>query len=122
MLRLTAQHADMWNPSAYLSTPGTLIGHRDTFRAAREKAGRDSSAVGLTGLVAVSFPDLGEAPTSAAIPAYLSGSTEAIAAAMHDFERIGAAHLMFHCAPYTRTALERLAEAARLYRSRRALA
>ena len=122
MLRLTAQHADMWNPTAYLSVPETLTGHRAKFRAACEKAARDPSTVGLTGLVAVGFPDLGDAPTSAAIPAYLSGSTEAIAAAMYEFEQMGVSHLMFDCAPYTRAALERLAEAARLYRSRRARA
>jgi probable F420-dependent oxidoreductase len=122
MLRLTAQHADMWNPTAYLSAPDTLTGHLAKFRAACEEAGRDPSTVGLTGLVAVSFPDLGEAPTSAAIPAYLSGSTEAIAAAMHEFEQMGVSHLMFDCTPYTRTGLERLAEAAGLYRKQRARA
>jgi probable F420-dependent oxidoreductase len=122
MLRLTARHADMWNPSAYLSAPDTLTGHLSAFRTACEEAGRDPSTVGLTGLVAVSFPDLGEAPTSASIPAYLSGSTEEIAAAMHEFEEMGVSHLMFDCAPYTRAALERLAEAAGLYRRRPARA
>jgi probable F420-dependent oxidoreductase len=119
MLRLTVQHADMWNPSAYLSAPGTLAGHRAKFRAACEHAGRDASTIGLTAMVAVSFPDLGEAPTSAAIPAYLSGSTDGIAAAMHEFERMGVSHLMLDCVPYTRAALDRLAEAARLYREQR---
>lgn len=122
MLRLTAQHADLWNPSGYLSAPGTLAGHRDTFRTACEDAGRDPAAVGLTAMVAVSFPDLGEAPTSVNIPAYLSGSAEAIAAAMCEFERMGVSHLMFHCAPYTRTALDRLAQAVTLYRKQRARA
>jgi alkanesulfonate monooxygenase SsuD/methylene tetrahydromethanopterin reductase-like flavin-dependent oxidoreductase (luciferase family) len=112
----------MWNPSAYLSAPDTLTGHLSAFRTACEEAGRDPSTVGLTGLVAVSFPDLGEAPTSASIPAYLSGSTEEIAAAMQEFEEMGVSHLMFDCAPYTRAALERLAEAAGLYRRRPARA
>jgi len=122
MLRLTAQHADLWNPSGYLSAPDTLAGHRETFRTACEDAGRDPTTVGLTAMVAVSFPDLGEAPTSANIPAYLSGSTDAIAAAMHEFERMGVSHLMFHCAPYSRTALDRLAQAAAFYRKQRARA
>jgi hypothetical protein len=73
-----------------------------------------------TALVAVSFPDLGEAPTSWAIPAYLSGSTHEIASAMRRFEELGVSHIMFHCAPYNVAALERLAQAARMFRGRRA--
>ena len=121
MLRLTAQHADMWNPSAYLSAPGSFGGHRANLRAACEEAGRDPSSVGLTAMVALNFPDLGEAPITPGIPAYLSGSTEEVALAIREFERRGVEHLMFHCAPYTATALERLAEAARLYRGQRAV-
>src|SRR4029077_5995834 len=101
VLRLTAPHADMWNPSGYLSSPETFAEQRAKLSAACEAAGRDPSTVGLTAMVALTYPDLGAAPTSSAIPAYLSGSTEEIAAAMHDFERLGASHLMFHCAPYT---------------------
>ena len=120
MLRLTARHADLWNPVEYLSAPEAFGGHRAKLGAACEDAGRDPSTIGLTALVAVSFPDLGEAPTSKAIPAYLSGSTGDIASAMRSFEALGACHLVFHCAPYNSTALERLAEAARTFRSRRA--
>lgn len=120
MLRLTARYADMWNPVVYFSAPDAWAGHRDQFRAACEEAGRDPSTVGLTALVALGFPDLGETPTSDNLPAYLVGSTEAIAGAMHEFEEMGVSHLMFQCAPHTKTALDRLAEAAGLYRKQRA--
>ena len=120
MLRFVAQHADLWNPSGYLSASGDFAGHRAKFRDACEAAGRDLSTVGLTAMVALSYPDLGAAPTSSSIPAYLSGSSDDIAAALHDFERLGVSQLMFHCAPYTKDALGRLAEAARVYRRQRA--
>ena len=50
------------------------------------------------------------------IPAYLSGSTEEIAAAMHGYAHMGVSHLMFHCSPYTATGLERLADAVQMFR------
>jgi probable F420-dependent oxidoreductase len=120
MLRLTARDADLWNPTDYLSAPQTFVEHAAKFKAACEEAGRDPSTIGLTAMVAVAFPDLGDAPTSSAIPAYLSGSTEEIAAAMSHFERMGVCHLMFHCAPYNAAALERLAGATQAYRLGRA--
>ena len=65
------------------------------------------------------FPDLGGAPASSIIPAYLSGSAQEIAAAMYDLDRMGAPHLMVFCAPYNLAALERLADAVRAYREER---
>ena len=120
MLRLTAQHADLWNPVEYLSAPEKFPEHHAKLRAACEDAARDPSTLGLTALVAVSFPDLGEAPTPWAIPAYLSGSTDEISSAIRRFEELGVSHIMFHCAPYNMSALERLADAARMFRGRRA--
>jgi alkanesulfonate monooxygenase SsuD/methylene tetrahydromethanopterin reductase-like flavin-dependent oxidoreductase (luciferase family) len=119
MLRLTAQFADMWNPSDYVSDPKALDGHRAKLDAACEEAGRAPSAIGLTAHVPLAFPDLGEAPASSNVPAYMSGSTEELAAAMQDLDRAGAAHLMCYCAPYNMTALQRLADAARVYRAAR---
>lgn len=118
MLRVTAQHADLWNALGYLTTPETFAEHREKFRAACAEAGRDPSTVGLTAMVAVGFPDLGDTPTSTAIPGYLTGSADELAAAMREYERLGVSHLMFHCAPYGTAALERLAEAVRAYRRR----
>jgi len=90
---------------------------RDRLSAACTEVGRDPTTLGLTAVVALAYPDLGEPPPSPLIPTYLSGSTEEIAAAMHGYEQMGVSHLMFHCAPYTATVLERLAEAVQVYRS-----
>jgi probable F420-dependent oxidoreductase len=116
MLRLTAQYADMWNPVAYLSVPSSFVEPHAKLSAACTEVGRDPTTLGLTAVVGLAYPDLGEPPASPLIPAYLSGSTEEIAAAMHGYEQMGVSHLMFHCAPYTATVLERLAEAMRAYR------
>jgi probable F420-dependent oxidoreductase len=116
MLRLTAQFADLWNPSDYVSDPKALAGHRAKLEAACKAAGRPPSAIGLTAHVPAAFPDLGEIPVPPAIPSYMSGSTEEIAAAMHECDRMGATHLMVYCAPYTVAALERLAHAAGVFR------
>lgn len=116
MLRLTAQYADLWSPTAYLSAPSSFVEPHAKLCAACTEVGRDPTTLGLTALVALAYPDLGEPSPSPLIPEYLSGSTEEIAAAMHGYEQMGVSHLMFHCAPYTATALKRLAEAVQLYR------
>jgi alkanesulfonate monooxygenase SsuD/methylene tetrahydromethanopterin reductase-like flavin-dependent oxidoreductase (luciferase family) len=116
MLSLAARYADMWNPVAYLNAPGPFAEPHAKLRAACLEVGRDPTTLGLTALVALAYPDLGEPSPSPMIPAYLSGATEDIAAAMHSYEQMGVSHLMFHCAPYTAVALERLAEAVQVYR------
>ncbi len=47
---------------------------------------------------------------------YHTGSAEQVAAALAEYERMGVAHVMVHCAPYNATTLGRLAEALRVYR------
>jgi len=116
MLRLTAQYADLWSPTAYLSAPSSFVEPHAKLCAACTEVGRDPTTLGLTALVALAYPDLREPAPSPLIPAYLSGSTEEIAAAMHGYEQMGVSHLMFHCVPYTATVLERLAEAVQMYR------
>jgi alkanesulfonate monooxygenase SsuD/methylene tetrahydromethanopterin reductase-like flavin-dependent oxidoreductase (luciferase family) len=116
MLRLTAQYADLWNPAAYLSVPQSLAEPRARLHAACTEVGRDPTTLGVTALVALAYPDLGESPSSSLIPEYLSGSTEEIAAAIHGYGQLGVSHLMFHCVPYNAMALARLAEAVQVYR------
>jgi probable F420-dependent oxidoreductase len=116
MLRLTAQYADLWSPTAYLSAPRSFVEPHAKLCAACTEVGRDPTTLGLTALVALAYPDLEEPEPSPLIPEYLSGSTEEVAAAMHGYEQMGVSHLMFHCAPYTATVLERLAEAVQMYR------
>jgi alkanesulfonate monooxygenase SsuD/methylene tetrahydromethanopterin reductase-like flavin-dependent oxidoreductase (luciferase family) len=113
MLRLAAQHADLWN-AAYMTHPGSLAAPRAKLEAACAEAGRDPATLGVTALVALNYPDLGEPGGS--IDEWLSGSIEELAKAMRGYEQLGVTHLMFHCALYTMTALERLGQALRMYR------
>ncbi len=112
MLRLTAQHADLWN-TAYLGKPETLIKPREDLWAACKDVGRDPATLGVTGLVALLDPAWPDKPSFDNEP--LSGSAEEIAEAMRAYQQMGVAHLMFHLVPYTPAMLDRLADAARLY-------
>ena len=114
MLRLAAQYADLWN-TAYMTGPDSLAEPRAKLEAACVQAGRDPATLGVTALVALNYPDLGEPGGS--IADWLSGSTEAIAEAMRGYEQLGVTHLMFHCSPYNLVVLERLGQALRLYRA-----
>jgi probable F420-dependent oxidoreductase len=113
MLRLAAQYADLWN-TAYLTGSDSLAEPRARLDAACAETGRDPATLGVTALVALNYPDLGEPGGS--IADWLSGSADQIAETMRGYERLGVTHLQFHCAPYNMAVLERLAEALRLYR------
>ena len=115
MLRLAAQYADLWSPAA-LSAPKSFVEPQARLHAACTAVGRDPTTLGMTALVALAYPDLGEPPPSPHIPTYLSGSSEELASAMHSYAQMGVAHLMLYCAPFTTTALGRLAEAIQVYR------
>jgi probable F420-dependent oxidoreductase len=113
MLRLTARYADLWNV-AYLGKPESLQEPLQGLHKACEAEGRPSGEIGVTALISLAFPDL--VPPGAFGPDALTGSVEEIAQAMLGYEKLGASHLMFHTIPYTQKALDRLAEAMRLYR------
>lgn len=115
MLRLTAQYADSWN-TAYLNTPDSLDKPLADMQAACADVGRDIATLEITAGVALGYHDLADLQNF--LP-HLSGSTEEIAQAMLEYDRRGLAHLMFHIAPYRMETLERLAEAADLYRQMR---
>lgn len=113
MLRLTAEHADMWNTAWYGTVDG-LAERRAALEAACAAVGRDPSTLEITVGVAVALPeDGGEPPPS---DRALSGSAEAIAAELRRYEQAGASHLICRLSPRSEAALERLAEALRLYR------
>ena len=115
MLRLTAQYADMWN-TAYLHRPASLNTPRAQLEAACADVGRDPATLDVTALVALDYPDLGDLPQVA--EKYLTGSEEAVVAALHEYARMGVTHLMFHVEPYGAEALSRLAASVELYRQR----
>jgi probable F420-dependent oxidoreductase len=116
MLRIAARYADLWNPAAYLSTPESFVEPQANLHTACTAVGRDPTTLSVTALVALAYPDLGEPPPSPHIPTYLSGSPEELVRAMHGYAQMGVAHLMLYCAPFTATALGRLAEAIQEYR------
>lgn len=119
MLRLSARYADLWSPMAYLSNVTGLGPSVAAFKEACLEVGRDPQSVELTALIALAYPDLATPPANPYIPEYLTGTPEAIAETMRDFERMGTAHVMFHIAPNRVEALERLALALQLYRRSR---
>jgi probable F420-dependent oxidoreductase len=114
MLRLTAEHADLWNTAWF----GTVDGVAES-RAALEQAcvavGRDPATVEVTVGVTVVFPEDGQEPP--APDKALSGDTEALVRELRRYEQAGIAHLICSVAPRTEAALERFAEAVRQVRA-----
>jgi probable F420-dependent oxidoreductase len=113
MLRLTAKYADMWN-TCYLHQPHSLDEPLAKLHQACQEVGRNPGSLEITVLVSLTYPELGEMPEFE--DEVLSGTKEEIAAAMQGYEARGVSHLMFHCTPYNREVLERLAESMALYR------
>jgi len=117
MLRLTAQHADLWN-TGYLGSAETMAEPLARIEAACREVGRDPATLGITALIGLWFPDLqAEKPGFFNNP--LTGTAQEIAAAMRDYAELGVRHIMFQCSPYTAEARQRLAEALHLYRGMR---
>lgn len=114
MLRLTAQYADMWN-TAYLDEPDSFTEPLSKLHAACDEVGRDPKTLETTVLLSLAYPELGEPPRF--MSKYLTGSAEELAAAMKGYEKLGASHMMFHCAPYNETVLQRLADGVAAYRN-----
>ena len=115
MLKLTAQHADLWN-TGYMGRPETLSDRRAKVEAACREIKRDPATLGITALIGLWYPDLQEKK-----PAFfdnpLTGTVEEIAEAMLGYAQLGVQHLMFQVEPYITEARKRLTEALKLYRS-----
>jgi probable F420-dependent oxidoreductase len=112
MLRLTAQHADLWN-TAWHTDPQSATPRLDSMRAACGQAGRDPSSLSLTVGVTLAYPDLTDtAPGNA-----LTGSTEDIAQALAGYAALGVSDAIVDVTPYTAAALDRLAQALTQYRA-----
>jgi alkanesulfonate monooxygenase SsuD/methylene tetrahydromethanopterin reductase-like flavin-dependent oxidoreductase (luciferase family) len=114
MLRLTAQYADLWNMS-YMGKPSSFEPHRSKMLEACCAVGRDPATLGMTALIALANPDLGEPFPLGVEP--LSGSDEEIVEAMQGYALLGTAHLLFYLTPYMPEAVDRLVRVMRLYRS-----
>jgi probable F420-dependent oxidoreductase len=107
MLRITARYADMWN-HGYLGGPETFEKPLAEMRAACEEVGRDPATLQMTGLAFLGYPDLGMPPKFE--ENYLTGTAEEVAQALHGYEAMGMAHMMFHLVPYHQEAFERAAK------------
>lgn len=113
MVDLTARYADQWN-TAWLGDPEPLGERVAMMRDACVKVERDPDTLVITVGISVAFPDLGEGRSIAAEP--LTGSVDEIARAFAAYEKAGADHLQIGISPYGLPALERLAEAVKIYR------
>jgi probable F420-dependent oxidoreductase len=112
MLRLAARYADSWN-TAWHGEPESAVARIESIRAACVAEGRDPSTLEITASVGISYPDLG--PGGVQQP--LSGTSAHIADAWRGYAQLGVAQVMIEFSPYTVQALERVAEALRLYRA-----
>jgi probable F420-dependent oxidoreductase len=114
MLRLTAQHADLWN-TGYMGSPETMLEPIARIEAACRQVGRDPATLGITALIGLWFPELHtERPVSFDNP--LTGTPKEIAAALRGYEELGVQHVMFQCQPYTAQTRRHLADALQIYR------
>lgn len=130
-LRLTAEYASMWN-AGYLSHDASLEEAIATVDAACRAVGRDPATLAKTSLIAVTFPDLGgpaiqREEESIQLNAaqtvkfqMLAGTPASLAERFLGYERLGLAHVMLEVHPFTREAIDRVAEARCLYRERSA--
>ena len=113
MLRLTARYADMWN-TCYFAGPETFAQPLADIKSACDDVGRDIKDLGITCLISLNYPDLGDPPRM--IAESLTGSTEELVEAFQGYQALGVEHLMFHLTPYTTEAQDRLAEAVVAFR------
>lgn len=116
MLKLAAKYGDLWN-IGYMGKPETVRPWLEKIRDACAEVGRDPSTLGVTVLIGLWFPDLQEKqPRFFKEP--LTGSPEEIAEAIRGYEKLGVKHLMFQIEPYRSEAIQRLAEALKIFHKR----
>lgn len=118
MLRLVAQHADLWNAAWYgrPETAGELDERIGRLRGALEAEGRDPSSLELTAGVFVSFPELVEGPNEEAPERAMTGTVEEVGRQLASYAERGISHLICHLWPSTPRAVQQLARAAEVAR------
>lgn len=109
---LTAKWADSWN-TAWYGLPDDRFRERvEGMDAALAAAGRDPADLERTVGIIMVDPDEPDEEDRAAYP----GTTEEIAAAIGEYERLGFAHAIMFPQPATVASVERVAEAVQLSR------
>ncbi len=114
MLRLTAQYADKWN-TAWLTDPAQLAERLQKIHNACTEVGRDPATLEVTVAIETVFPHL-DAGTPMVDGAH-SGSAEEIAQVFQGYADVGVSHLIVMPNPATETAVQCVAEAARLFKN-----
>ena len=114
MLRLTAEHADLWNTAWFGAPSDRLRGQMAAFDAALATAGRSRSDVQPTVGMNVRDPD--QPPVPEPDEQAFAGSVEELAEALGAYAELGVAHLMVGLKPLSVRSVERLAEAVRAQR------
>ncbi len=117
MLQLTARYADIYNVG-YMSIPRSTAAPLKNLKKACKAESRDLSTLPYTFMISMAYPDLMGWKENKR-RGTLIGTPQEIAEALAEYERLGAAHLMFHLLPSTPEAYDRLAEAVRLYREKK---
>jgi alkanesulfonate monooxygenase SsuD/methylene tetrahydromethanopterin reductase-like flavin-dependent oxidoreductase (luciferase family) len=120
MARIAATHADIWN-GAWVGRPDDpmLVERIDALRRACDEVGRDPDEIALTAGVSVSYPD-----TVVPSPTRGRGDNEGrpadVAERLADFADAGFSEVMAWLGPMNERGLDRLAEAAQIFRAQRA--
>jgi probable F420-dependent oxidoreductase len=112
MLRLTAEHADLWN-TAWHADPQSAAPRLESMRAACVAAGRDVSTLSLTVGVTLAYSDLTDSVPANA----LTGSTEDITQALAGYAELGVSDAIVNVSPYTPAAFDRLSVSLEQYRA-----
>lgn len=115
MLRLTAEHADLWNTAWFGAPDDRLRGQLTSFDAALAAAGRSRADVQPTVGINVRDPD--QPPVPEPDERALSGSVEELAEALEGYASVGIGHVMVGLEPLSVRSVERLADAVRRFRS-----
>jgi probable F420-dependent oxidoreductase len=111
MLRLAAQHADLWN-GCWFGEPSSLGDVLDRVRAACAQADRDPRGLGLTLGVNV-LPGIAETPPYP----ILAGSGEEIASGLAGYRDMGIEHVILNLNPHRAEDQRALTAAVRRYRT-----
>ena len=118
MLRLTAEHGDMWNTAWFGRPSEAFHGRVADLKAACEEVGRDFATIAITVGVMVAFPEIEAIDENLNTPERtIQGSPEEIAAVFKEYEALGAKHLICLSMPDDRRGLTELTKALNAYRA-----
>ncbi len=107
MLRLTVEHADLWN-AAWFGDVSEIEPRVAPLREALAAAGRDPASLEITIGVNVVFPELVAAGDE--VPEHaLRGTAEEVAQGLRGYSDAGIGHVIAACVPSTVAAMEALA-------------